>query len=521
MSSNLIDNAIKLFTELLEVRENIFKIYIERGNSKDAATLTFRIKNYAKWIDKLKSLKDNNISIKTIDDIKSQKFTSKLQDNMIDILENGKLIELDEANNELLKLQQNNSNSSSISSTDLSSTTTIKPIIKKVVKKVQIPDNSLSDNKIDITKEQPVLLEIPLKNTAKNIKKTVICSTNLDLTDAKTSDILSSTDKHLEIDVKNLHAIPKNLGDVQRPTDAEGAAIYDLLLVHGIGESAAKKLRKRGITLELLLEDWRNFVDADENNNILMYSKMLKPDDINDKIWAKKSDIERESVQMNILKNKLETQTRYLSELTYEQLVGVKHFYNIRAERIPRSEVELNVIVLQESVKKFNSEMIATICGSYRRGKPTSGDIDCLITHPTYTTEFIESLGDKTDSGILTGFISKLTKSGYLVDHLTPGGKKYYKGMAEITGISACPRRIDIKLVPYDCYGAALLHATGSQKFNTDLRSFALSKGYTLNEYGLYKYTSGKKGELVNSKTEEDIFKILGYPYKTPQERDI
>ena len=517
MTTDLIDNAIKLFTELLEIRENIFKIYIERGNSKDAATLTFRIKNYAKWIDKLKNLKDSNISIKTIDDIKLQKFTSKLQDNMIDILENGKLIELDEANNELLKLQQNNSISNSISSTDLSSSTTIKPIIKKVVKRVQIPSNS---SQID-TKEQPTILETPLKNTAKNIKKTVICATNLDLTDEKTGDILSSTDKHLEVDVKNLHAIPKNLGDVQRPTDAEGAAIYDLLLVHGIGESAAKKLRKRGITLELLLEDWRNFVDADENNNILMYSKMLKPDDINDKIWAKKSDIERESIQMNILKNKLETQTRYLSELTYEQLVGVKHFYNIRAERIPRSEVELNVIVLQESVKSFNPDMIATICGSYRRGRPTSGDIDCLITHPKYTTEYIESLGDKVDSGILTGFILKLTKSGYLVDHLTPGGKKYYKGIAEIAGISVCPRRIDIKLVPFDCYGAALLHATGSQKFNTDLRTYALSKGYTLNEYGLYKYSQGKRGELVNSKTEEDIFKILGYPYKSPQERDI
>ena len=63
MTTDLIDNAIKLFTELLEIRENIFKIYIERGNSKDAATLTFRIKNYAKWIDKLKNLKDSNISI--------------------------------------------------------------------------------------------------------------------------------------------------------------------------------------------------------------------------------------------------------------------------------------------------------------------------------------------------------------------------------------------------------------------------------------------------------------------------
>ena len=478
-NSNLIDTAIKLITELLEIREKIFKIYLERKNSKEAAALTFRIKNYSKWLDKLNSLKDAKIELNTVDDIKAQKFTSKLHENMADILETGKLAELDEANNELAKMIDNVNPLDSVNTGTTATTTTVKKVVKKV-KKVAAVAVAVATDESD-----------------------------------------KQAQERTEVDIKNLQAIPKNLGDVQRPTDIEGAALYDLQLVHGIGKSAAEKLRKRGISLELLLEDWRNFVETDESNSILMYSKMPHPAEINERVWNKKSDSDKENIQSVALKNLLESQTHYLHELTYEQLVGIKHFYNIRAERIPRSEVELNVIVLQESIKKFNPDMIATICGSYRRGRPTSGDIDCLITHPTYTTEFIESLGDKTDSGILTGFVNKLTKSGYLVDHLTPGGKKYYKGIAEIAGISACPRRIDIKLVPFDCYGAALLHATGSMKFNTDLRTYALSKGYTLNEYGLYKYSHGKKGELVNSKTEEDIFKILGYPYKSPQERDI
>ena len=44
-------------------------------------------------------------------------------------------------------------------------------------------------------------------------------------------------------------------------------------------------------------------------------------------------------------------------------------------------------------------------------------------------------------------------------------------------------RRIDIRIVPFESYGSAILYFTGSKTFNTNMRSHALKKGYSLNEF--------------------------------------
>ena len=52
------------------------------------------------------------------------------------------------------------------------------------------------------------------------------------------------------------------------------------------------------------------------------------------------------------------------------------------------------------------------------------------------------------------------------------------------------------------------------------MRFFALKKGYTINEYGVYKLTDKKqKGEEVPVSTETDIFKLLGMDYIEPKNR--
>ena len=50
------------------------------------------------------------------------------------------------------------------------------------------------------------------------------------------------------------------------------------------------------------------------------------------------------------------------------------------------------------------------------------------------------------------------------------------------------------------------------------MRTHALNKGYSLNEYGLKRLTDNV---IISCKTEEEVFTILDYPYKTPTERDI
>ena len=83
-------------------------------------------------------------------------------------------------------------------------------------------------------------------------------------------------------------------------------------------------------------------------------------------------------------------------------------------------------------------------------------------------------------------------------------------------------RHIDIKLFPIESFFCALCHFTGSGEHNRKLRAVALSKGYKLNEYGLYPIgTDGNTGDPFPIYSEEEIFGILGIPYKTPQERNL
>ncbi|XP_012931520.1 DNA polymerase beta isoform X2 [Heterocephalus glaber] len=73
-------------------------------------------------------------------------------------------------------------------------------------------------------------------------------------------------------------------------------------------------------------------------------------------------------------------------KLNHHQRIGLKYFEDFE-KRIPREEMlQMQDIVLSE-VKKLDSEYIATVCGSFRRGAESSGDMDVLLTHPDFTSE--------------------------------------------------------------------------------------------------------------------------------------
>ena len=59
-----------------------------------------------------------------------------------------------------------------------------------------------------------------------------------------------------------------------------------------------------------------------------------------------------------------------------------------------------------------------------------------------------------------------------------------------------------------------------SGDFNKNMRTFAITKGYTINEYGIYNLKEDKtKGTKMKTKTEEDIFNVLGLDYIEPEMR--
>lgn len=196
------------------------------------------------------------------------------------------------------------------------------------------------------------------------------------------------------------------------------------------------------------------------------------------------------------------------NQLTHHIAVGLKYYYDLE-KRMPWDEAHQIAEKVKYLIHDADPDLIVMVCGSYRRHKPTCGDLDVLVTR-------------KDDSGPsqLSRIVTNMEKKGLLVGHLTTHGQTKYMGVCKLNPDSI-GRRIDIRYVPYSSMGAATLYFTGSGKFNKIMRFKANQRGYTLNEYGLYHYINGIKGDIVHAPKEMDIFKILNFIYLDPKDREF
>jgi len=122
----------------------------------------------------------------------------------------------------------------------------------------------------------------------------------------------------------------------------------------------------------------------------------------------------------------------------------------------------------------------------------------------------------------------------------------FFQGVCRLDN-SHPARRLDIRLTPHDQYFCSVLYFTGSDEFNREMRAHALSQGFTLSEYSLRPLGStgnecsfffslchkvimilklcvdctGKPGEPVEIRSEEDIFLYINYDYKPPKQRNM
>lgn len=256
--------------------------------------------------------------------------------------------------------------------------------------------------------------------------------------------------------------------------------IDDLITITGIGPAKALELYNKNITLEILLNEYKNNKIKIEENEIL-------------------------------------------NTLTHHQMIGLKYYKQFQ-KRIPREKISKIDTKIQKLLLKFKKnnkitdDIIAIICGSYRRGATDSGDIDLLIS-------------GQPESGFdLIEFVKFLTEEGLIIDYLTE------KGTTKFMGVSLGGYRIDIRFILKESFGAALMYFTGSKTFNTLVRAEALRQGYTLEEYGLYPLIKDKddkkkvghshqhlKGERIPCPSEEYIFDILhiNKKYLDPLNRDL
>jgi len=80
-------------------------------------------------------------------------------------------------------------------------------------------------------------------------------------------------------------------------------------------------------------------------------------------------------------------------KLSSVQRVGIE-FMEDKSVRIPRHEVKTILEYVQRIANRILPGVTVICCGSYRRGAPSSGDVDLLFTHPSFTTRLRDSLRD-------------------------------------------------------------------------------------------------------------------------------
>lgn len=151
---------------------------------------------------------------------------------------------------------------------------------------------------------------------------------------------------------------------------------------------------------------------------------------------------------------------------------------------------------LEARLKKHPAVTRVSIAGSARRGKETIGDIDIIAV-------------SKNSKKVMEFFVQMPE-----VAHVYGSGST--KSMIRLKdGLD-----IDLRVVAPESYGAALQYFTGSKEHNVKVRELANKKGYTLNEYGLSLGSAGKKGKMVASKTEAEVYKKIGLDYIEPELRE-
>ncbi|MBV2155918.1 DNA polymerase/3'-5' exonuclease PolX [Kitasatospora sp. SUK 42] len=131
--------------------------------------------------------------------------------------------------------------------------------------------------------------------------------------------------------------------------------------------------------------------------------------------------------------------------------------------------------------------------GSLRRMRETVGDIDVLAT--------------AADSAPL---MAALTELPYVAEVIASGPTK--TSVRTSQGV-----QVDLRVVPQEDWGAALVYFTGSKAHNIRLRTMAVRAGLKLSEYGLFEVDGGAK---VVSETEDEVYAALGLPWIPPPLRE-
>jgi DNA polymerase (family 10) len=187
------------------------------------------------------------------------------------------------------------------------------------------------------------------------------------------------------------------------------------------------------------------------------------------------------------------TQARILESIAKTKQQGI---------RFRLSEADHVVAALVDYLRRHPGARKVEAAGSFRRRLETVGDIDILV------------VSDDAE-GVTAHFIA------YPRVRQVGGGTK--GSVVLESGL-----QVDLRVLPEESYGAALLYFTGSKAHNVKLRKRALGVGLSISEYGAVRVEDARAAEaagrrpgpLVAGRTEEDMYAAVGLPWIPPELRE-
>ena len=172
------------------------------------------------------------------------------------------------------------------------------------------------------------------------------------------------------------------------------------------------------------------------------------------------------------------------------------------AQRMYWADADVFARALLEHLRSAASIKQIEMAGSYRRGRETIGDLD-IVVESSDPKEVMDRFAEFPDIAAVLG-----------------------RGDTKMSIRLGSGLQVDLRIVPAESFGAALVYFTGSKQHNIVLRGMAKDRGLRINEYGVYSVPRGAKEDdesklkYIAGRTESDVYATLEVPYFPPEIRE-
>jgi DNA polymerase (family 10) len=181
----------------------------------------------------------------------------------------------------------------------------------------------------------------------------------------------------------------------------------------------------------------------------------------------------------------------HFGERSEQKIVKALSFAQASAQRALLATVRPLVSALAATLARVPGVARVEVAGSIRRGRETVGDADLLAVA-------------RKPEAVIAAFAALPRVARVLGRGDTKCSVKVGDGL-----------QVDLRVVPAESFGAALLYFTGSKAHNVALRQLAIKRGFKLNEYGLFRGT-----RRVAGRTEAEVYERLGLAWIPPELRE-